>query len=320
MLSCSIHNDLVLRYLLRSEISLTKPPKTWTLLETLTWTTGYFRQNGVSTPRLDTELLLGHALNMTRVQLYMDPDKPLIEAELAQFKALAKQRVAGRCVAHIIGYREFWKHRFTTPVGVFVPRPETEAIVEKTVTLLEPLMPAVVLDLCSGSGNVAVSVAQELPMCRVHAVEIDELAARTCRDNAGSAGVADRVTVFHTDALSFLTTDAFRPQRPADGYDLVTANPPYVPEIEWATLAREITANEPQRAVTSGQDGLDLVRLLVGPVAASLKDGAWFLFEYSGNSQTSQLQALFDRPEFSETLVLKDLAGIDRVFCARKAP
>lgn len=288
-------------------------------METLTWTTGYFRQHGIPTSRLDAELLLGHALNMTRVQLYMDPDKPLVESELAQFKSLAKQRVAGRCVAHIIGFREFWRHRFATPVGVFVPRPETEAIIEKAVSLLAPSVPAMVLDLCSGSGNVAVSLAQELPSAMVHAVEIDRLAAGTCQENARTGGVAERLRVFQTDAVGFLTNALFSNERPANGYDLVTANPPYVPETDWASLAKEITANEPQRAVTSGPDGLDLLRQLVGPVAASLKSGSWFLFEYSGNSQTSTLLAMFTEPTYSETVVLQDLAGIDRVFCARKS-
>ncbi len=280
--------------------------KQWTVLDLITWTTGYFRQKGLASPRLDAELLLAHSLACTRIQLYMESDKPLLDPELQQFKALARERVEGKSVAHIVGKRDFWRLPFKTPVGVFVPRPETEGLIEFSVSHLSKETPGPLLDLCSGSGNIPVSLAMEFPAARVTGVEVTELGARTARENATTANVSQRVSIVQSDALDFLAKTQER-------YPLVTSNPPYVPEAEWATLDRAIRLFEPKGALTSGADGLDLLRLLIPAVFHTLLPGGWFAFEYSGPSQTPALQRLMQATGYQNVQVLKDLAGIDRI-------
>lgn len=285
--------------------------KTWTVLDLILWTTGYFKQKGIQSPRLDAELLLAFALKTTRVHLYMESDKPLLDSELQAFKALAKERVEGKCVAHIVGKRDFWRSSFLTPPGVFVPRPETEALVEFAVAHLPKDSTGPLLDLCSGSGNLPVSLAQEFSEASVTGVEVTELGAATARQNAQNLGVSERVEIVCADALEFLA-------QASASYAFVSSNPPYVPESEWQGLDLTIRKFEPKGALTSGADGLDLLRKLIPAVYNVLKPGAWFAFEYSGPSQTPVLMELMLQAGYQSPAMHKDLAGIDRMITGQR--
>lgn len=284
--------------------------KTWTVLDVITWSTAYFKQKGIPSPRLDAELLLAHSLGASRIQLYMESDKPLLDAELQAFKALALQRVQGKSVAHIVGKRDFWKHSFLVPVGVFVPRPETEDLVEFAVAHLPKETAGPLLDLCSGSGNIPISLAMEFTSARVLAVEATAIGAATARENARRARVDDRMDVLEEEAIAFLLQTPLR-------FPLVTSNPPYVPEPEWVNLDASIRLFEPKGALTSGQDGLDLLRQLIPAVSKVLLPRGWFVFEYSGPEQTALLEGLMNQYGFVDVAVRKDLAGLDRTMVGR---
>lgn len=285
--------------------------KTWTVIDLILWTTGYFKQKGIQSARLDAELLLAFALDTTRVRLYMESDKPLLESELQAFKALAKERVEGKCVAHIVGKRDFWKSSFLTPPGVFVPRPETEAVVEFAVANTPRSTAGPLLDLCSGSGNLPVSLAIEFPSARVTGVEITPLGAATARQNATLAQVQERVEILQAEAIEYLT-------HTPDTFAFVSSNPPYVPEAEWPTLDLTIRKNEPKSALTSGVDGLDLLRRLIPAVFRVLMPGAFFAFEYSGPSQTPTLLELMTQAGYQSVAMHRDLAGIDRMITGKR--
>jgi len=263
--------------------------------------------------RLEAELLLAFVLDVDRVQLYTAPDKPLNGSELAGFKGLVRERVSGRPVAHLTGRREFWNHRFLTPPGVFVPRPETETIVEKALSLWRDPgeeQEVVVLDLCTGCGNVAVSLLAELPHAVGVAVDVSPEAVEVARDNASRAGLLERLSVVCQDAVTFL-------EQARQRYHLVACNPPYVPTGDWEKLDRTVKDFEPRAALDGGEDGLTLVRSVVPMIGEVLLEGGWFLMEYDGDHQTAELQRLFAVNGLTDVEVLKDLAGIERVMVGR---
>lgn len=282
--------------------------RSWRIMDVLSWTTSYLSQKGTATPRLDAELLLAHALSTGRINLYMEADKPLTREELSRFKALARKRAEGMSVAHITGVREFWKHSFRVVPGVFVPRPETELIVEQVLDHFPAAFEGLAYDLCTGVGPVAVTLAAERKQLRVTAVDLNEKAIALVGENARSAGVEGRVTPVCQDVRRFLES--------AQPVPFITCNPPYVPDADWETLAPAIREFEPRNAVTSGADGLELLRDIVPLVAKVLLPGGLFLSEYSGPEQTETLVALLAANGFQNITALKDLAGIDRVIRA----
>jgi release factor glutamine methyltransferase len=283
----------------------------WTVADLLRWTSGYLKDKGCDSPRLDAELLLAHALGCTRLELYTGPDRPLTRAELDKYRGLVRERAARRCVAHIIGEREFFRLRLHTPAGVFVPRPETELIVEQVLAATQPGERFVLLDLCTGSGNLVVSILSERPSAVGTAVDISPVAVRTASENARNAGVADRLSVVQAEAREYLAgaTETFR---------FVTFNPPYVPSGEWDALEPEIRLHEPREAVDGGADGLDLVRVVVPMLERVLVAGGFFLMEYAGAGQTPEVRRLLAGAGFVDIVVFQDLAGDDRFVSARR--
>ena len=159
---------------------------TWTVRSLLAWSREWLQKKGAESPRLDSELLLAHALGCDRVRLYIDADKPLGPDELARFKPLIQRRGAREPVAYILSTKEFYGRPFEVGPGVFIPRPETELLVQAVLSALDPAVPAQVLDLCAGSGAVGVSIAAERPQAQVDLVELSPPAAACARRNAAS--------------------------------------------------------------------------------------------------------------------------------------
>jgi release factor glutamine methyltransferase len=283
--------------------------KQWTVMEVVSWTAQRLQSCGGVSPRLDAELLLAQALGVTRIQLYLDYDKPLTAAETASFKELVRRRVAGESVAHIVGHKEFWKHRLATPAGVFVPRPETEQVVEEAVGHARARGGARVLDLCTGSGAILVSVLADVAEMTGVGVDVSEAAVKAATENAERVGVAQRCRLVLGDAVAFVAA-----QR--ETFDVVTCNPPYVASAAWSGLSAAITRFEPRAAVDGGGDGLDFLRALLPVMPRVVSPGGLLLIEYGGAEQTRDLTGLVSAAGFLAVRVLRDLAGIDRVLCA----
>jgi release factor glutamine methyltransferase len=282
---------------------------TWTVRSLLQWAREWLGKKGVENPRLDAELLLAHALGCDRLRLYLDVDKPVGAEELARFKPLMKRRGAREPVAYILGTKEFYGRPFEVAAGVFIPRPETELLVRLALDQLPADGEARVADLCAGSGAVGVSIAAERPKARVDLVELSAEAAAVAERNA-RRHAPGRVRVFQGDLFAAL------PERVR--YDVIVANPPYVPAPHGERLAPEVVQHEPHLALFAGVDGLDVIRRMAAGLGGWLAPGGLFVTEIDP-SQGAAVAALLREAGLGEVRVERDLAGLDRHVLGRGA-
>lgn len=281
------------------------PDRTWTPLDLIGWTQGHFARAGVDAPRLTAEVLLAHALRCDRVRLYLDFDKPLGEAELARYRDLVRARAAGTPTAHLVGAREFYGRAFRVDPTVLVPRPETELLVELALPCLGPGSAA--LDLCTGSGCVGITLALERPGATVLLTDVSTAALQVARDNAARLGAG----------VELRAGDLFAAAPDGARFDVVTANPPYVPTSELAGLAREIH-REPVLALDGGPDGTALLARIVAEAPARLRPGGTLLVEVH-ESHAERVPALCHSAGLVDVALHRDLAGLPRVVAARAA-
>ncbi|HLT30493.1 MAG TPA: peptide chain release factor N(5)-glutamine methyltransferase [Myxococcaceae bacterium] len=283
--------------------------ETWTVRKVLTWTTGHFEKKDVDAPRLTAELLLGHVLGCSRVRLYVDLDRPLTAEELATYRGLIGRRVQGEPTQYLVGEKHFYNRAFVVDERVLIPRPETELLVDEVLQHLPPKGPSRVLDLCTGSGCIALSIAAERPYASVWAVDVSPDALDVARLNAERLGVGARVTLREGDLFRGLPEDA--------RFDVIVSNPPYVASGELPGLQREVQ-REPRLALDGGADGLDLVRRLVAEAPRWLKPGGHLAMEIGENQGPATL-ALLRNASFDDARIVRDLERHDR-FAWGRAP
>ncbi len=278
-----------------------------TVLEILRAATEYLRTRGVGTPRLDAELLAASVLDISRLDLYVQFDRPLDPQERASLRELVRRRGGREPVALILGHREFRSREFAVQSGVLVPRPDTELLADlaiEAVAACEADAPLVV-DLGTGSGVLAVSVALETP-ARVLAVDLSPDAIRCARTNLERLGPADRVGVIRGDWWDAL------PDRFEGQVDVVLSNPPYVDEDDYPTLAPEILQHEPRVALVADGDPLTFYRRIAGGLDRWMRPGGRVLVEV-GAGQAPEVQAIFEGAGVTAVERHEDLAGIERV-------
>jgi len=275
----------------------------WTIRKVLTWTTQHFEKRGVEAPRLTTEMLLSHVLKLSRVRLYVDLDRPLDKEELAAFRALIERRMAGEPTQYLTGVREFYNRSFKVDARVLIPRPETELLVEAALHLLPKDAPGRALDVCTGSGCIAISLAAERPQATVLATDLSPDACALARENAQALGVAGRVTV--------LEGDLFAPVPAAERFDVVVSNPPYIASAEIPTLSAEVR-REPKLALDGGADGLVAIRRVVEGARRFLRPGGLLAMEI-GETQGPAVKALLQAAGYADARVEKDLERRDRL-------
>jgi release factor glutamine methyltransferase len=276
--------------------------ESWTVRRVLEWTGKDFVARGLDSPRLDAELLVADALGIDRVRLYMDLDRPLVPEELGKVRERVARRRAREPVAYMLGRREFFGRPFAVGPAVLVPRPDTEILVERALELLDEGAVGPVLDLCTGSGAIAVTLASERPALRVDATDLSAAALATARANAEAHGVADRVACFEGDLYAPVSDRR---------YALITANPPYIADAILGTLQPEVSAHEPRLALAGGADGLDVIRRILAGADAHLADGGTLLCEV-GSDQARPVRALGSEAGFTAR-THRDLAGHERV-------
>ena len=276
----------------------------WTIRRVLTWAADDLKKRGSGSPRLDAELLLARILRIDRIGLIIDAERPLAKLELARYRELHQRRRAGEPVAYLLGTREFYGRPFLVDRRVLIPRPETEHLVEVGLARTRHLsLSARTLDLCTGSGCVAISLARERPTTRVLAADISADALAVAAENVLRLG-AYNVGLLCSDLFSAL-------QRGRDRFDLITANPPYIAEGDVPTLPVDIRAYEPRIALTSGPEGLDTMRTLVAEAPAFLARGGVLAVEI-GAEQGQAVRGLFADAGLEEIVVGRDYAGQDR--------
>jgi release factor glutamine methyltransferase len=277
---------------------------TWTTRSLLGWMAQDFSALGLGTPRLDAEVMIAHVLGVDRVHLYMDLDRPLTAAELGAVRALVVRRRQREPVAYLTGQREFYRRAFEVSPAVLIPRPDTECLVERALALLAPESSARVLDLCTGSGAIAVSLAAERRLVHVDATDISSEALAVARRNAERHGVTERLS-FHEGDLFGALTETRR-------YDLIIANPPYVRTDELPQLAPELR-HEPSLALLGGMDGLEVLDRLGAQVGSWLAEHGVVLFEVGEGQAAHVSDALRRQSIFCNVRSHADLGGVARV-------
>ncbi len=277
----------------------------WTPLKLLAWTQDFFAKKGVDAPRLTAEVLLAHALSCDRVRLYLDFEKPLGDPELARYRELVRRRAEGEPTAYLVGKREFFGRPFRVDARVLVPRPETELLVEAALSALPADGRA--LDLCTGSGCVAVSLALGRPGARVVATDVSEDALAVARENAAVLGAV----------VEFATGDLWAAVHGGERFDVIASNPPYIPANELPGLSREVR-REPCIALDGGPDGLAHLRRIVEGAPSRLRPGGTLCLEMH-ESQLETLPALCREAGFSHAEARRDYAGLPRLTVATLA-
>lgn len=285
--------------------------ETWTILRVIQWTTDYFARKGIDQPRAGAEVLLAHALGVERLQLYLHHDKPLGPEELARYREAVRRRASREPVQYITGKQEFWSLEFEVNSAVLIPRPETELLVERAIELIGDY-PAVVLDLGTGSGAVAVAIAHEKPAVRIVAADRSLEALAVARRNALRHGVSDLIALAAMDLLSSFSRDLAP-------FDLIVSNPPYIGEEELQSLAPEVKCHEPMGALRGGGlDGLDIIRRILAEAPGVLKPSGCLLVEI-GHKQAEILdREIRANHDYAEHRFFEDFSGILRILQARK--
>jgi release factor glutamine methyltransferase len=278
----------------------------WTVGRVVTWAAEDFRARGIENPRLEAELLLSYVLGVDRVRIVVDRERPLAPEELSHYRQAIVRRRAGEPVAYIRGFREFYGRPFRVDRRALIPRPDTEILVQVALERSAGIsLSARVLDLCTGSGCVAITIARERPTNQVAAVDVSTDALALARENALRLGAVHNVR--------WAAGDLYAPLDPArDRYDVITANPPYIPEGEIGELSRDIREFEPHIALSGGGDGLDTVRRIVGGAAPFLADRGVVAVEIGAGQAPAVLQ-LFREAGFQAVRADRDYGGHERV-------
>lgn len=350
----------------------------WTIQRLLVWTAEHFQRHHRDAPRLAAEILLSEALGCRRIDLYARFTEVPAEAALAKFRDWLRRHAAGEPVAYLVGYRDFYSHRFEVTPSVLIPRPETEQVVLEAIGLaraalhveqLPPIArprnpssfdsqsprPIHVLEIGTGSGCIAITLALEVPTAFVTAVDISPNALDVARNNArrlltgeadqnknlapsppaASAGGEGRGEgAGHKDSdprgkkaasppssrVLFIESDLDAALPPGEQFDLVVSNPPYIGRQEQGTVAPDVRQHEPALALYGGEQGSEFTARLIEMASHRLVPGGWLIFETSPFISSACRDLLQQSGHFDSVRVLKDLAKHDRVLVARRNP
>jgi release factor glutamine methyltransferase len=282
-----------------------------TVLDILKKTTDFFASKGVDHPRLNAELLLGHALGLKRMDLYLQFERPLTEQDLEKIRPLVRRRVQREPLQYILGETEFCGLRLRVDRRALIPRPETELLVEKIIALLSSAAPAEILDLGTGSGAIALALSRAFPSARVTAVDSSEACLALAGENATAAGLMERVHLVQSDWFSAFPSGQV--------FDLIVANPPYLSPAEVAETTPEVRGFEPTTALApkDGLDGLEDLRRIIAAAPPFLRAGGLLALE-TGPAQHTELLALTTTAGFVRSSSEQDLTERDRFVFAWK--
>lgn len=277
-----------------------------TVLEIIKKTTDFFATRGIENPRLNAELLVGHGLGLARMQLYLQFERPLAEADLEKIRPLVRRRGQREPLQYIVGETEFAGLKLKTDRRALIPRPETELLVEWLTAPSDRPPPRSVLDLGTGTGAIALALARHFPEAVVTAVDLSDDALALAAENAERTGLAGRVRWLKSDWFSALPNETF---------DWIVGNPPYLTAAETAAAEPEVRDHEPVNALTSGEDGMNALRAILADAPKHLEPAGVLALE-TGVAQHEALREIAARAGFSRTESRQDLTKRDRFFFA----
>ncbi len=283
--------------------------KTWTIRELMKRAIEYLQNKEFPESRITVEFLLAHALQCQRIELYTNFEKPITKQELSVFRQLFERRLNNEPVHYIIGTAVFMGLPFVVDRRVLIPRPETETLVEQAMIVCNAMAQervVSILEIGTGSGNVAVSLSKFLKNSIVTTIDISEEALEVARQNVRSHGVEERVLVQQMDV--FEPVDQLFRRR----FDLLISNPPYVSSVEWETLRPEVREYEPRLATCDGSDGYELYRRMIEIAPYVLNDGGTVMFEV-GDQMALTVLSMMQDAGLSDFSVARDLQGMERV-------
>jgi len=292
------------------------PPKKWTVSAILRVTTDYLTGKGIDSSRLSAEILLAHQLNMDRVNLYLNFDRPLNDEELGGYRALLRRRLAREPIQYITGVQEFWSLDFSVGPGVLIPRPESELLIEQVLSLCkEGRVPENghprILDLGTGSGALAISLARELEAAVIWASDLSTAALDTAKQNAMRHNVEDRVR--------FVEGDLFLPfEDRGASFDMILSNPPYIDSNTLGSLAPEVRDHEPRLALDGGVGGMQIIKKILDECSDYLNPGGWVLLEMDPEQTLPALSQMEGDPRFGERARIQDYSNRYRVVIGQR--
>ena len=276
----------------------------WTVTRLLDWTTEYFGKHQIENPHLEAEILLARALDTERIKLYIDFEKEVDKQRLTRFKEYIIRRAKGEPTAYIIRKKQFMSLEFTVNPSVLIPRPETEMLVENAIEICKKIGGKVsILDIGTGSGAIAVSLAKFIDNAEITAVDISEKALDVARSNAASHGVENRIT--------FIKADLFPEE--IKQFDIVVSNPPYIKTADINGLQREVRDFEPLSALDGGADGLTYYRAILEKASNYLKENGAIILEISPELAKDVVLLARNALKSKDIRVIKDLNGMERV-------
>jgi release factor glutamine methyltransferase len=291
-------------------------PKTWAIKNLLKVTTDYLKEKQIENPRLTAEVLLAHQLNINRVTLYINFDQPLNELELSGYRSLIKRRLQHEPLQYITGVQEFWSLDFIVNPQVLIPRPESELLVETAINQLKPPNafenhPPKILDLGTGCGALAISLAKDVQEAKIWATDISPGALKLANLNAKKHGVADRIEFKHGNLWNPLINQDIT-------FDIIISNPPYIACEEFNDLPPEIREHEPKSALDGKEGGMYYIEKILREGPRFLNHGGLILLEMAPDQTNEALSLIGQIKGYGESSRIKDYSHRYRVVMAQR--
>jgi len=286
----------------------------WSIKRLLEWTTEYFQKVDADSPRLEAEVLLAEALRCARIELYTRFDEVPPADSVASFRDWVKRRGAGEPVAYIVGHREFYSLKFAVDSNVLIPRPETEHLIVAALEAAKEISESSlrIIDVGTGSGCIAVTLAKHLPNSKIAALDLSSTAIAIAKQNAETHGVAARVRFFTGDLFAALPAGS-------GAVHLIVSNPPYIGTAEIDTIDDSVKNFEPEMALFAGPNGTEIIARLIAESAERLLPGGFLIFETSPINMAACRRMVDDADGLEFVRIEKDFAGLNRVLVARRS-
>jgi len=291
------------------------PMQNWTIQKLLNWVTEYLTGKGIESPRLSAELLLSHTVGLKRIELYTQFDKPVPPEQLEQLRDLVKRAGQNEPIAYLVGRTEFYSLQINVTPDCMVPRPETELLVERAIEFLRTRRTGTqyVCDLCTGSGCIAVAIAENFSDARIIATDICDAALAVAAGNVKKHQLSDRINLLCGDLFDPVISGL-----DVNEFDLIVSNPPYVSTAEYEKLDKNVKDYEPKKALFAGVNGLDIYYRVIEKAGQFLKPDGLLMLEI-GYAQGRAVKELLEQTgEFSEIKIEKDFHNNDRIVTAAK--